>query len=488
MADAENGGVSRRTLLGGLAAGVSVAALSGLVTGCDSEASKTATGTSTSSTPSFTPGSDADTIDALQTAFRWGYPVMAMTTNNKMTYASTTNAFYNMKSAADSKSQRDRGFNVDTLYSAGAIDLTAEPMVLSLPSVGDRYVIFPLQDSWGNIDNVIGTRTVGDVKGNYLISGPDWKGDAPEGMKQYQLHTNIGFIPGRTTVKSPEDAKEVAATIQNEYMLTPLSRWGSGKPNPNRDSLTDPLPADVAKYNFNAVLAKLSINDYFNQLNALLVGNPPYDYDQPLLDRFAPLGIGAGKTFDIGKFSPAVQEAMKDFGAKDIAEAQKASAEKGIDPKQAQLTARFGTHYTERYEAVFMGLGGNLLDDAAYFWLTKDTDGNKLTGANKYVIRFTTDQIPKVKAFWSLTLYDKDFYLPPNLPLERHVRNSNNNMKTGGDGSLEVYLQAYSPGKDREDNWLPTPPGEYFLILRTYGPEGDILTGNYTPPPVTKVK
>ena len=463
--------------------------MSAFVAGCDSKSGKTASDSSTSSTPSFIPGSDADTIDALQLAFRWGYPLMAFATNNKNTYGSTMNAFYNMKSAADSKSQRDRGFNADTLYSAGALDLSKEPMVFTMPPVGDRYVIFPLQDAWSNIDNVIGTRTVGNGGGHYLISGPDWKGEVPEGMTQYKLHTNIGFIPGRSAVKSPEDAAQFAATIQNEYTLTPLSRWGTGAPNPNRDSLTDPLPADLAKYNFNAVLAKLSISDYFNQLNELMVGNPPYDYDQPVLDRFAPLGIGAGKTFDIAKFSPAVQEAMKDYGPKAIAEGQKASAGKGVDPELARLTARFGTHYTERYEAVFMGLGGNLLDDAAYFWLTKDTDGNPLTGENKYVIRFAADRIPKVKAFWSLTLYNNDFYLPPDLPMERHVRNSNNGMTTGADGSLEVYLQADSPGKDREDNWLPTPKtGGYFLILRTYGPEGEILSGNYTPPSVTKVK
>lgn len=479
MTESTSGGLSRRTVLGGLAAGVGAAALAGFAAGCTAEDGKTA------GTP---PLSDTDIIDTLKLAFRWGYPLMAMALNNTNTYSSTMNAFYNMKSAADAKSQRDRGFNADTLYSAGALDLSQGPLVFTLPAVGDRYVIFPVQDGWGNIDNVIGTRTVGNDGGHFLISGPGWNGDVPAGMKHYPVHTNVAFLPGRTCVSSPEDATQFAATIQNEYALTPLSRWGSGAPNPNRDSLTDPLPNDPSK-NYNTVLMTLPITDYFNQLNALLVDNPPYDYDQPVLDRFAPLGIGAGKSFDITKFSPTVQDAMKDFPATDVAATQKAFAEKGQDPALAQISGRFGTHYDERYAAVFGGLGGNLLDDAAYFWLTKDTDGAKLNGENRYVIRFAADEIPKVRAFWSLTLYNQDFYLPQDLAVERHVVNNNSGMRTADDGSLEIYLQGPNPGPARESNWLPTPPsGEYFMILRTYGPEGDILTGKYAPPPVVKVQ
>lgn len=113
---------------------------------------------------------DQQTIDTLQLAYRWGYPLMAMATNNRETYASTTNAFYGMKTAADEKSQRDNGFNAETLYSAGALDLAKEPVVFSMPKVGDRFVVFPVQDAWGNIDNVIGKRTEGNDGGTYLIS------------------------------------------------------------------------------------------------------------------------------------------------------------------------------------------------------------------------------------------------------------------------------------------------------------------------------
>lgn len=125
---------------------------------------------------------DSEVLCTLQLAYRWGYPLMAMATNNRETYGSTTNAFYHMKTAADDKSQRDKGFNAATLVAAGTIDLSQEPLVFSVPQVRDRYIVFPVQGAWGNIDNGIGTRTEGNADRNYLISGPGWKGSVPRGM------------------------------------------------------------------------------------------------------------------------------------------------------------------------------------------------------------------------------------------------------------------------------------------------------------------
>ncbi|MFM7325756.1 MAG: DUF1254 domain-containing protein [Nodosilinea sp.] len=426
---------------------------------------------------------DKETIETLQLAYRWGYPLMAMATNNRETYGSTINAFYNMKTAADDKSQRDKGFNAETLYSAGALDLAKEPVVFSVPKVGDRYIIFPIQDAWGNIDHVIGTRTEGNDGGDYLISGPEWNGTVPKDMKHFRVHTNIAFLPGRTMVKSPEDAKSFAATVQDQFTLTPLSQWGKGTPNLNRDSLKTPLATDPKK-NYNALLTATPINDYFNQLNELLVKNPPYHYDRPVLKRFAKLGIGPGLKFDINGFSPTVRSAMEEFGRTDVPATGKIYAEKGQDFRISRMAGQFGTNYFERYYLVFGGLGGNVMEDAAYFWLSKDESDAKLDGTQTYVVRFDAAQIPKTKAFWSLTLYDQDFYLPQGLPLNRHVRNSMSGMRHEADGSLVVYLQPDSPGPDKEANWLPTPRDEYFVILRVYGPEGDILAGKWQPPPV----
>jgi hypothetical protein len=424
---------------------------------------------------------DTEILETLKLAYRWGYPLLAMAINNTDFYGPTLNAFYNMKSAADEKSQADKGFNAETLYSAGALDLREEPVVFSMPDVGDRFVVFPVQDGWGNIDNVIGTRTVGNKGGNFLISGPNWKGEVPEGMKHYRLASNVGFLPGRSMVTSPEDAKQFAATVMDKYALTPLSRWGKGAPNPNRDSISSPLPIDPAK-NYNAQLLAMPTNDYFNRLNALLIDNPPYDYDAPVMAKFAPLGIGPGLTFDIKSFSSNVQEAIAKFGKTDPLETAAKFVSRGQTQESREKTCRFGTDYYERYLQLFGGLGGNLMEDAMYYWLSSDTKGAALTGKDAYVVHFDAAQVPKTKAFWSLTLYDKDFYFPKGLVLNRHVLNSNSGLVFGTDGSLEIYVQAKSPGAEHEANWLPAPEGEFFMILRVYWPGEEFLTGKWVQP------
>ncbi len=425
---------------------------------------------------------DEEILETLQLAFRWGYPLLAMHINNTDFYGPTLNAFYNMKSAADESSQAGRGFNAETLYSAGALDLRAEPLVFSMPDVGDRFVVFPIEDGWGNIDNVVGTRTVGNRGGHFLISGPGWDGQVPDGMPHYRVKSNVAFLPGRTMVTDAEDAVLVASTIQDNYTLTPLSRWGSGAPNPNRDSISSPLTVDPAR-NYNTQLMAMSPQQFFQRLNDLLVDNPPYDYDAPVMAQFAPLGIGPGMTFDIAVISPEVQAAMATFIQNDPKETGAIFASKGQTMESRAITSRFGTNYYERYLQLFGGLGGNLMEDAMYFWLSADADGVPLTGPQSYVVRFAPDQIPRTRAFWSLTLYNQDFYLPSGLAISRHVLNSNSGMVLGADGSLEIFVQPESPGPDREANWLPSPrDGGYFMILRVYWPGEEFLSGSWVQP------
>jgi hypothetical protein len=430
---------------------------------------------------------DSSVLKTLQEAFRWGYPMMAMTYNNTVQYETTLNAFYNMKKAADEKSQLDKGFNAETLYSAGALDLSAEPVVFTVPPVGKRFFVFPIQDAWGNIDNVIGTRTEGNNGGNYLITGPGWKGDVPKGMKQFEVKTNVAFLPGRSMVTSTEDAKDFASNLQDKFTITPLSRWGKGAPNANRDSEKDPILPDPAR-SYSNILANMSVGEYFNKLNELLQKNPPYDYDKPVLEKFERLGIGAGLQFDTSRLSAAVKDSMALFIKNDPVESGNFFATRGMTPEAAKFTSRFGTNYNERYLQLFGGIGGNLSEDAMYFWLKKDTEGIDLNGVNKYKVHFEAAQIPKTKAFWSLTLYNKDFFLPQNLPMNRHVRNSNSGMVLNADGSLDVYLQPESPGKNLEKNWLPTPPENYFVVLRAYWANEDILNGTWKQPVPVRLK
>jgi hypothetical protein len=150
----------------------------------------------------------------------------------------------------------------------------------------------------------------------------------------------------------------------------------------------------------------------------------------------------------------------------------------------------FGTDYRLRGMANLLGPGWNRPQDAVYPLSQKDANGDEYNGAeNKYVMRFEKGQMPPAEAFWSLTLYDTDFFFVPNA-INRYELSQRNQFITNPDGSVDLYLQAESPGKDKEANWLPAPKGKFDLVLRIYSPREtppSILDGTWTPPPVKRV-
>ncbi len=227
---------------------------------------------------------------------------------------------------------------------------------------------------------------------------------------------------------------------------------------------------------------------FFNRLNQLLVRNPPEPDDPATMDRIAKLGIALGAEFHMEAFSSEVQKAIQEG----VAAGQKALREavlgKVVNGWQIALDlGRYGTNYVYRAGWTFFGVGGNLAEDAVYPVAAVDGDGKPFVSANKYVLRFTKEQIPPVQAFWSLTMYDPDSYLVPN-PIKRYALGDRSGMKPGDDSSLTIYIQRDSPGKDKEANWLPAPKdGGFKLALRLYAPRKEIAEGTWTPPPVKRV-
>jgi hypothetical protein len=145
----------------------------------------------------------------------------------------------------------------------------------------------------------------------------------------------------------------------------------------------------------------------------------------------------------------------------------------------------YGNYYLKRAIIAQQGLGANLVEDAIYPLNLADSEGKPLDGANKYVLRFEKGQTPPVNAFWSVTLYDAEGFQVANS-LNRFAVSSWMPFKTNADGSLELYFQNESPGKDNEANWLPAPKGAFNLTLRLYAPAADALSGKWNPPPVTR--
>ena len=154
-------------------------------------------------------------------------------------------------------------------------------------------------------------------------------------------------------------------------------------------------------------------------------------------------------------------------------------------------TGLYGTDYLNRAMITAIGLGANRPQDAIYPTSEMDAEGKPYDGAHKYVMHIDKGQMPPAKGFWSLTMYNGQYFFVEN-PLNRYTLSSRNKFKTNKDGSVDLYIQNESPGKDKEANWLPAPKDRFILMFRLYWPyeppHVSILDGSWKPPAVQQVK
>jgi hypothetical protein len=201
------------------------------------------------------------------------------------------------------------------------------------------------------------------------------------------------------------------------------------------------------------------------------------------------LGLEAGKRFDIGTASPAVKAALEAApkAAQELMEWKVATLARVANQwsMNTDTMGVYGNYYLKRAIVAQVGLGANLPEDAIYPLNLGDADGRPLDGANRYVLHFDKGATPPVDAFWSITLYDPEGFQVAN-GLNRFAVSSWMPFRYNADGSLDLYFQNDSPGKDREANWLPAPKGPFNLTMRLYAPKADALTGKWNPPAIRR--
>jgi hypothetical protein len=373
--------------------------------------------------------------------------------------------------------------NFDTLYSSGWVDLTREPMVISVPDTGGRYYLLPMLDMWTDVFASPGWRTTGTKAANFLLVPPRWSGKVPQGLIRIDAPTPYVWIIGRTKTDGPADYAAVHA-IQKGYKITPLSGWG--RPSTPVKANIDPS-VDI-KTPPKKQVDTMSGDKFFAYASELLKLHPPHITDQPIIARMKRIGIEPGKTFDVAKLDGVTRKAIDDAPA---------AAQKLMEwkvPTLARIANNwsmntdtmgvYGNYYLKRAIVTQLGLGANLPEDAVYPLNLGDENGKPLDGANKYVVRFSKDEIPPVDAFWSITLYDPEGFQVANS-INRFAVSSWMPFKRDADGSLTLYVQNESPGGERENNWLPAPKGPFNLTMRLYAPRSEALTGRWNPPPVS---
>jgi hypothetical protein len=382
--------------------------------------------------------------------------------------------------------------NADTLYSLAWVDLS-EPQVFSHPDMGKRFYLFEMTDLWMIDFSTPGTRTTGGAAANYLLTGPGWKGQVPVGMKQIPVQTRYMVILGRIYADGTEDDYKKVNGLQTQLKLTPLSSWG--KTYEYKAPPVNPNPGFSMTAKPQEVINAMDIPTYFN-LMAKLMGEaaPPAAEDAPILSRMSKIGLIPGKPFDISTLDPKIQAALKDAGKRGMAlindnQKNMGRSENGWTISKGLGT--YGTDYLKRATVAAFGWPANLEQDAVYPYTFVDSTGEKLSGANKYALTFAKGQKPPVNGFWSITMYEIDngWWFVPNK-LNKFTVSERDNLQYNPDGTLTLYFQNESPGKDKEPNWLPAPKGEFLLMLRMYWPkekDPSVLNATWVPPAIKKV-
>ena len=405
-------------------------------------------------------------------------------------FAAPVNQFVNVREFPDASFRDVVRANVDTLYSSAWLDLSKEPIVLSVPDTKGRYYLMPMMDAWTNIFASPGKRTTGTKPGHFAITGPGWSGTLPGGVTELKSPTNMVWIIGRTQTNGPGDYAAVHA-IQDGFKLVPLSSFGKpytppeGTVDPSVDMKTAPVDQ----------LKAMSSETFFNRMAALLKSNPPPASEAPLLeklegDRHRPgreVRSRRGSTRpwpgdSSSRCKPRCEKLDGRLeGDRRAGERLAGSADGARQLRHRLRHARRGGADRARREPA----AGCRLPVGVRRWR-----GQPLDGANRYVIHFDKDSTPPVNAFWSITMYDANSFFVAN-PINRYAISSWMPLKKNADGSLDIYVQAESPGKDKESNWLPAASGPFNLTLRMYWPTEtppSIMDGSWKPPAVTKVQ
>ncbi len=436
-------------------------------------------------------------------AYIWGFPIVM---NYKTMYEYTVDTkspdykgpFNQVACEARLFTPEDKAVvtpNADTPYCMFWMDLRAEPLVLSVPAMEEeRYYSFQLIDLYTHNFAYVGNLTTGSEAGHYLLAGPGWEGEKPEGVNDViRAETNVIFNVTRTQLFGPDDLEKVKA-IQGQYKLEPLSAF-LGEKAPAPSTLLD-FPEWDEGSQFD--------ERFFGYLAFVmdLLGKPGPG-EEALWQELAKLGIGPGKDFRLDALPQEHAEALE-AGVKDgFAEIEAFIASNAGDPlasgkwfgtrKFLNESARenYGLDKPDmlRSAGAHAGLYGNSAKEAIYPTYFTDADDAPLDASkHNYTMTFPKGTLPPVKAFWSLTMYDGKTQLFIENPLDRYLLSSEmmDQFKLEEDGSLVLHIGKDSPGNDLEANWLPAPDGPLYMTMRLYGPEKDALEGRWSPPKAKK--
>lgn len=356
--------------------------------------------------------------------------------------------------------------NNDTVYTGIALDLTAEPIILRMPAIKDRYVSVQVADAYiENQPYIYSTRVNGGRKTDIAFVGPQWTGKLPRGVKVARIPTNLVSIAVRIAVRDEADLQNVRR-YQEQMSLTALSDW-RGRPGASRPA---PPPAK-ARTAYEGDFA------YFRRVADLMIDNPPPRSHVAMYEMMRRIGIKPGEPFRPETLDAATQAGILRAEREGpmlinlIRRTRGTATPTGWTANRASKDNDFD--YPTRAGNALVGLMGNDPEEALYYNNFFDISGQPLGAGRAYRMHFAAEDIPKTGklGFWSLTMYDAEKFQFVDNPVNRYAIGSRDALLRNADGSIDIYIQPDAPGGERDANWLPSPSiGDFKLTLRIYMP------------------
>ncbi|KJK21446.1 hypothetical protein UB46_27420 [Burkholderiaceae bacterium 16] len=373
--------------------------------------------------------------------------------------------------------------NQDVVYGFSVLALDQSPVVVQVPDFGKRFWVYQVvdlrTDSFAEFGKMYGTKP-----GFYLLVGPDWKGTVPKGITMvFRARSNTGvFNPRVFQDDAAADKQAVQASLAG-VNLYPLAEY-TGKMQV-RDWAK--LPKFPSQSTGDAETKWVVPEKFWDTLPLVLKDARPLPGEQARYAEALALAEAAAK-------DPRIKDVLIKASAQadsEIVDPLFQFRNYGLQLPDHWSTisngAGFGTDYFNRTAAAKSNIFVNKQNETKYFYRDLDAAGGRLNGANKYTVTFAKGAEPPVKGFWSLTLYNQHHFFSENALKRYSIGTKNKNLKYNADGSLTLYVQADSPGADKQSNWLPAPKSEDFsLYVRAYWPEAAALNGKWTPPPAVK--
>ncbi|ARP92074.1 hypothetical protein CAL14_18760 [Bordetella genomosp. 9] len=459
------------------------------------------------------PMSAQELHDTAIDAYVYAYPMvlMELTRRNTTNVASPLdgkapmNQFGHKTVFPDAATPQARWPNTDTLYSSMWYDVSNGPVIVRVPDPGNRFYVLSLMDMWTDVFASRGTRTNGNGPQTFAIVGPYWQGALPAGVDVVRSPTSMGWVIGHVQASGPNDyaaVNQFQANLSATPYAAPRAAAPTGRamspasltpmtPQPYAPRAVTPPPAtQVAPSAAPPVeqVAGMDAATFWGIFADAVRNNPPHANDYPMLDRLRRIGLGTTSPVAFSQLDPAVQQALVQAGpeaGRRIADyvSRLGTGINGWNTVSGGI-GTYGTNYLRRAAVAYAGLGAGLPEDIMYPVTLIDSEGDRLSGDEDYVLHFDKGQLPPVNAFWSLNLYGPNQSFVEN-PARRYAIRSTDNLRYNADGSLDIYIQHRAPSREKQANWLPAPAeGPFMLNMRLYWPRDIALTQQWAPPPV----